>query len=256
MSEQSKEFYLSDEYIKKNPSLHIEDSLWKVSKIIPLIDDFIHLFKYKIKILDVGGGAGLILKEISTYIETRYGIIVNKYALDLSPGMLKIQKMNNPDIIKNFNEDICNTSLGDKEIDFILMIDVLEHIPNPIRALEEIKRISKFIIFKVPLEDSIYTRILNFLTRGNQRQKTIENIGHIICYNFFTIMHQLEKHTGLFINYAFTNVFDYKLSNEFCNEKKSVLHKFNFLCRFIFRISPKLCSLLFSDSVMISVKCY
>ena len=97
MSEHIKEFYLSDEYIRKNPSLHVKGSPWKVSKIMPFIDDIIHYFKYKIIILDVGGGAGLILKEISTCIETRYGIIVNKYALDLSPGMLKIQKLNNPD---------------------------------------------------------------------------------------------------------------------------------------------------------------
>lgn len=257
MSEHTEEFYLSDEYIIKNPSLHVEDSPWKVSKIIPLIDDFIHYFNYKIKILDVGGGAGLILKDISTYIETSHGIIINKYALDLSPRMLKIQKLNNPDIIKSLNEDICKTSLGDKEIDLVLMIDVLEHISNPIIALKEMKRISRFIIFKVPLEDNFCFRIYNLLTRGKQRKRAIENLGHINIYKVSTLKNQVEKHTGLIINYAFTNVFNSGLIGEHHNKEIALLRKIHhFLGRVMFRISPKLCSLIFFDFIMILVKCY
>jgi hypothetical protein len=79
--------YLTDEYIIKNPSLHEEDSPWKVSKIIPLIEKFTgYLNKDEINLLDVGGGAGLILNATSTYIKERCGIKVNKFALDLSPG--------------------------------------------------------------------------------------------------------------------------------------------------------------------------
>lgn len=257
MSEHTKKFYLSDEYIRKNPSLHVQDSPWKVSKIIPSLDDFIHYFNYEIKILDVGGGAGLILKDISTYIENIYDIIVSKYALDLSPGMLKIQKLNNPGIIKSLNEDICNTSLADKEIDLILLIDVLEHIPNPIIALEEMKRISRFIIFKVPLEDNLCNRIWNFGMRDKPRKYAIEKIGHIKLYNFITLKYQIKKHIGLIINYTFTNVFDYILNSEHYNKKMSLLSKmYNLLGSFMFRISPKLCSLLFTDFIMISVKCY
>jgi len=256
MSKYTKEFYLSDEYIKKNPSLHVEDSPWKVIKIIPFIDDFIQFFNYKTKILDVGGGAGLILKEISTYIENRYDILVKKYALDLSPGMIKIQRLINPDIIKALNEDICKTSLGDKEIDLILMIDVLEHIPNSIIALEEMKRISRFIIFKVPLEDNLCCRIWNFAMRGKPRQKAIENIGHINVYNFFTLKYLIEKHTGLIINYAFTNVFDYRFNSKHYNKKTLLSKTYYFIGRFLFRISPKFCSLLFTDFIMILVKCY
>lgn len=257
MSEHTKEFYLSDEYIRKNPSLHVQDSPWKVSKIIPFIDDFIHYLNYEIKILDVGGGAGLILKEISTYIEKTCGLIVNKYALDLSPGMLKIQKLNNSDIIKSLNEDVCNTSLADKEIDLMLMIDVLEHIPNPIIALKEMKRISRFIIFKVPLEDNLCNRIWNFAMRGKPRKYAIEKIGHIQIYNFITLEHQIKKHTGLIINYAFTNVFDYILNSKHYKKKTSLLSKIhNFLGRFMFRISPKFCSILFTDFIMILVECY
>ena len=98
-SVKSEDIYSSDEYISNNPSLHLEDSSWKLSLIIPLIDRCItELNKTELTILDVGGGVGEILHAVSRYIRNKYGIVVNKYVIDLSPGMLKLQKERNPDI--------------------------------------------------------------------------------------------------------------------------------------------------------------
>jgi ubiquinone/menaquinone biosynthesis C-methylase UbiE len=77
-------------------------------------------------LLDVGGGAGVILSAVSTYIERNYSMKVNKFGLDLSPAILKIQKKRNPDLKKALNEDIYKTSLTDKEVDVTLLIDLLE----------------------------------------------------------------------------------------------------------------------------------
>ena len=189
INEYVKNLYLTDEYINKNPSFHVEDSPWKVEKIIPLVDRFISNFnKNEINLLDVGGGAGLILNTVSTYIEEIYGIKVNKFAVDLSPGMLGAQKKRNPDLRKALNEDIRKTSLGDKEIALTLMIDLLEHVPDPSEALEEVKRISKFVILKVPLEDNLILRAWNFINRGKPRQRVVETFGHINVYNFGKVL--------------------------------------------------------------------
>ena len=72
--------------------------------------------------------------------------------------MLDVQRKNNPDIKQTLNEDIRHTSLRDKHIDLMLMIDVLEHVPNPEEALEEARRGSHFLILKVPLEDNLLLR--------------------------------------------------------------------------------------------------
>jgi hypothetical protein len=48
--------------------------------------------------------------------------------------MLDVQRKNNPDIKQTLNEDVRHTSLRDKHIDLMLMIDVLEHVPNPEEA--------------------------------------------------------------------------------------------------------------------------
>lgn len=114
----------------------------------------------KLNILDAGGGAGLILKKIAIEMEKNYSVKVDKFALDLSPRALEIQKKTNPDLKKALNENICNTTLQTKEIDLALLIDVLEHVPDPTLALKEVKRVSKFVIMKVPLEDNLFYNIL------------------------------------------------------------------------------------------------
>ena len=260
--EDIKNLYVTDEYIVKNPSLHEEDSLWKVSKIIPFIDTFVkglNINRDEINLLDVGGGAGLILNKVSTYIEETYEIKVNKFALDLSPGMLEIQKKRNPDLKKALNEDIRKTSLANKEMDLTLMIDLLEHVPNPTEVLEEVRRITKFVIFKVPLEDNLLLRTLDFIKRGWYRQRAIEIIGHINIYNFNKLKHQIEDHTGEVLDYYFTNVFDYFLNSEHYINTKNMDAKNKlriFIASYMFRLSPKLCSFIFTDFVMILVNCY
>ena len=249
------ELYSTDEYISKNPSLHEVDSPWKIDKIIPLVDEMINLcHKKQMNLLDVGGGAGLILKEVSSYIERTYGVHVDKYALDLSPGMLKIQVKNNPDA-KALNEDIRKTSLSNKEIDLVLMIDVLEHVPNPIKALEELTRISKMAIFKVPLDNNVLSNTRSIITHGKSRKQSIESIGHINSYNFNSLRHQIETNGGRILNSYFTNVFDYFLSsNHYAPKMNNKSKAVNCVASYTFKISPSSCSYLFGDFAMLLIK--
>lgn len=233
----------------------------RLGKLVRLSRLLTHLLSTLIKMKSIywmwGGGAGLILNAISVYIEKNYKITVNKFVLDLSPGMLKIQKERNPNLKKTLNEDICKTSLADKEIDLTLTIDLLEHVTNPTETLKELKRISKFVIFKVPLEDNLLYRSWNFIKRGKPRQRAIETIGHINVYRFSKLKYEIEKHTGQVIGYYFTNVFDYYRKSEYYNKNMKIRSKLiNFVAVNLFKLSPKLCSLIFCDFVMILVKCY
>jgi SAM-dependent methyltransferase len=255
VDERCKNLYLSEEYIRRYPSLHEEDSFWKVSKIIPMIDDVLCRFDNdEINLLDVGGGAGLILSTVSSYIERSYSIKVNKFALDVSPSILKIQKKRNPDLKKALNEDICQTSLASKEVDITLLIDLLEHVSKPTEALKEVRRISKYAILKVPLECSPFIGIINFITWGVTKS-TRDLIGHINIYNFYKLIHQVENNTGFIMDFFFTNMFDYFLTSE--HYKGNLPGKvINLTAKCIFRLSPKLSSFIFGDFVMILVKCY
>lgn len=71
-------------------------------KLSPFVDKVItDIDKEEINLLDVGGGKGIILNQIAAHIENKHHIKVNKFALDLSPEMLKIQQESNPDLKKN-----------------------------------------------------------------------------------------------------------------------------------------------------------
>lgn len=250
--------YLKNQYIVKNPLLHEEDAAWKISKILPLVDRFLtYINKHEINLLDVGGGTGTILNRIPIYIEANYSIKVNKFTLDLSPGMVEIQKERNSDLKRALNENIAKTSLENKEIDLTLMIDVLEHIANSTGALEEVKRISNFAIFKVPLEDNLVNRIWNFIKRGKLRQSGTEMAGHINFYNVRKLRQQIERHTGQVLALYFTNVFDYFRSSEHYKNKMKAKNKIiNYIATYIYSLSPKLCALIFTDFVVFLVKCY
>jgi SAM-dependent methyltransferase len=249
--------YLGDEYIAKNPSLHKEDSLWKVSKITPFIDIFAAAIgKKEINLLDVGGGAGLILNAVARYIKEKHQIKVNKFALDLSPGMLELQKKENPDLKKALNENINRTSLLDKQIDLTLMIDVLEHVLDPAKVLEELRRISAFVLFKVPLENNLFLRTLNLYKRGAQKKQSINTIGHVNFYNFRELKCQVEQHLGHVIDFSFTNVSDYLLkSDDYKNQLGRKMKLVHTIASNMFKISPKLCSLFFTDFAMMLAKC-
>jgi ubiquinone/menaquinone biosynthesis C-methylase UbiE len=250
-------FYTTDEYIIKNPSLFEEDSPWKINKIIPLVDRFAScLDKVQINVLDVGGGTGLILSRISSYIEKRHNISVNKYALDLSPGALKMQSERNPDLKKILNEDIRMTSLDYKEIDLTLLIDVIEHVPNPVKALEEVRRISKYAIFKVPLEGHFIGTILNFIKRGEPRRQIIKTDGHINIYTYGRLRNQIQRYTGQILDSRFTNLNEYFLTSEYYKGSQSKKDKLLLIgATLVFKLSPRLAAFIFSDHAIFLVKC-
>ncbi|MFX1446395.1 MAG: class I SAM-dependent methyltransferase [Promethearchaeota archaeon] len=253
-----KKLYLEEDYIKKNPKLHEFDSPWKVKKILPLIDKILHNFEEKqINILDIGGGAGIVLRDLCSYIEKKYNLKVNKFALDLSQESLDILKQRNPDLKKTLHEDIRKTSLGDKELDICLMIDVLEHVPKPQLALKELKRISKYVILKVPLEDNLYYRFWNFITKGKRKQYIIEFSSHINFYNFFNLKSQIKEYLGFILDYYFTNVFEFFIKTpKYRNNMSSKETLLNRISIIMYRFSPKLTSLLFQDFIMILCECY
>ena len=49
---------------------------------------------------------GLILKAVADHLGMRHQISVNKYVVDLTPGMIDVQRKNNPDIKRSLNEDV------------------------------------------------------------------------------------------------------------------------------------------------------
>ena len=86
------DIYNDDSYIEKNPTLHTEDSEFKFQNIKRFLSS-VQVKNNRIKILDIGGGAGMIGKLVLDYF-LENGIVVTFHSLDLSTRMLKIQLKN------------------------------------------------------------------------------------------------------------------------------------------------------------------
>jgi len=251
--------YLNNDYLRSNPSLHEEDSPWKAKILIPLVDNFARqTSKAEINVLDVGGGAGLILKSLSDHLINTYGIKVNKYVIDLSPGMLNAQKQNNPDIIRSLNESINKTSLGDKSIDLALMIDILEHVTEETNALKEIDRIANYAIFKVPLENNLYSLVRNMFNLNEMRAYSREQYGHVNFYSYPILMRKIGSVFKKIISASCANVYDYFLKSPHYNKLMKARNKLFYLivAWLASRLPPWLHSLVFGDFALILVQCH
>jgi len=191
--------YTGNEYLKYNPSWHLEDSPWKARKIIKIIPkEILHELSSPIKIVDIGCGAGEILKLVCKFFKANdFSVIAEGY--DISPSAIKIANKNFPE--GNFHcqaSDRLEHKNTGQNIDFILLIDILEHIKNPEKLLADISKTSKYVICHLPLEDNFEVKI-----RG-LKKRFKKTTGHIHYYNKKSAIELFQKN-GLGIkNMEFT----------------------------------------------------
>jgi 2-polyprenyl-3-methyl-5-hydroxy-6-metoxy-1,4-benzoquinol methylase len=147
-----------------------------------LIGNFYNTFYKMVKplransILDVGCGEGFTLKKLE---EKKIGKM--NEGIDYSSDAIKIGKKIYPEL--NLKKgDVYKLDYKDNSFDLSICTEVLEHLENPTKAVEEIRRVtSKYIVFSVPNEPFF---ILANLLRG----KYIKSFGnHPEHINHWTI---------------------------------------------------------------------
>jgi hypothetical protein len=195
--------YNNNSYISNNPSLHTEDSDFKYNNFKQFLDK-IELKDNHIKILDIGGGAGLLGLYVLNYFEN-LNIDVTMHALDLSLEMLKVQVANNPKISKTFNCTLEECPVIN--YDLALMIDVIEHIPNHTLAAKTLNKISRNIIYNIPVEINGFDVIRNIYNKFNFYKEQTRLLGHVHFFTKISAVLFLKKHhlivKGYFVPYCF-----------------------------------------------------
>jgi len=126
------------------------------NKIIQRFDEFSHIFPEEIdasdfrvkkilkflgepsdkKILDVGCGKGRFCRKIKDF-----GFI-NIIGAEPSKELIEVAKGNNKDI-KFVQASVTNLPFGDNEFDALICIEVLEHVPDTEKAIQEMARVLK-----------------------------------------------------------------------------------------------------------------
>jgi len=167
---------------------NISDSLMKADKII----DFLKRNKIVPKtIIELGCGVGLILREIYTYFnENNYGV-----GMDISRRAIVKAKDLNPTL--NFIiADATKVPFKDLSFDLCLLVDIIEHIPDPQEILEEATRISRCVLLKVPLEYNYWRRFLN-MTGIFTWEDSRNTVGHLHWWNYGDVKKLLKDYNIL-----------------------------------------------------------
>lgn len=119
-----------------------------------------------ITVLDVGCGEGFTLKKLE---EKKIG--KRNEGIDYSAEAIKIGKKIYPELALS-KGDVYKLQYEDNSFDLVICTEVLEHLTDPAKAVEEMKRVSaKYIVFSVPNEP--FFILANFL-----RGKYLKNLGN------------------------------------------------------------------------------
>jgi ubiquinone/menaquinone biosynthesis C-methylase UbiE len=102
----------------------------------------------KVNILDIGCGTGILFELLK-----EEGFNFKYTGVDLSESMINVGKKRYPGIDLRVM-DSENLEFDDKSFDVVFMRSVLHHLPNPVQALKEMKRVSQgMIIVSEPLRN-------------------------------------------------------------------------------------------------------
>lgn len=181
--------YESGEYLKLNPSFHVEDSAWKAEKIHRLIE------KNGLdprRIADIGCGAGEVLFELHRLMP--HDVLFHGY--DISPQGIELARARQTERLQFFQTDMLE---AEHEIyDLVLCIDVFEHVPDYLGFLRQLRSHARHQIFHIPLDLSVQTVFRDSLTWHRKQ------FGHLHYFSPGTALATLRDCGYEIIDYSFT----------------------------------------------------
>lgn len=198
------DIYRDGSYIALNPSLHEEDSDYKFKYISSLLRE-IRFGTAPIRVLDIGGGAGVIAAKVCHELAGGRPGRVECHALDLSPEALALQRKNNPYCTLATSDSAEIEAVG--SYDLALLIDVIEHIPDNAATASMVDRISRHAIYNIPTEINLVDLLRNAYMRGRYYPGQEASLGHVHFYSAtgakrFVRTHHRRLHRAIFPDFA------------------------------------------------------
>lgn len=140
-------------------------------KILNYVDSIIG--NKSVKILDAGCGEGFIDKLLVNRLHN-----AEILGLEFTKEAIAIAKDTNPSV-KYVQGDICEMPFEDNTFDLVICTEVLEHLPNPEKALSELKRVSNGnLLITVPHEPWFCMGNLLVLKNVTRLGNPIDHLNH------------------------------------------------------------------------------
>jgi len=162
------EQYCSGDYLAHNPTWDADDSPWKVAQLLQLLRP--HGIAPN-DIVDVGCGAGRVLTALRASFPA-----ATLVGYEVATDAARFWSRNQDPGIRFVVGDFLQSEFH--RFDLLLLLDVIEHLPNPFEFLLKIRGRAKQYIFHFPLDLSSLTVLRERPLLESRRQ-----VGHI---HYFT----------------------------------------------------------------------
>jgi SAM-dependent methyltransferase len=138
-------------------------------------------------VIEVGCGTGAIVAEL---IERKFGRAY--FGTDLSAAALQVAKQClGREFRGGFVADAAHLPLERKAFSVAILSHVLEHLDNPLQAVQEAGRVAEFVVVEVPTEE-VFTNWIRRRFLGRQ-YSSIKEAGHVQFWSprsFLRFLHE------------------------------------------------------------------
>ena len=159
--------YTDGTYAEANPTWHQEDSPWKAGQILRLFKK--HRLEPK-SVAEIGCGAGGILRCLHDAIQSQ----TEFHGYDIASAPLELAKKAATDRLQFHNEDLL---AAPATFDLLLVIDVIEHVPDYLGFLTRCRQKATLKIYHIPLEIHVSSTLRGTVAGARK------SVGHI---HYFT----------------------------------------------------------------------
>lgn len=227
--------YTNGSYLKNNPAWGAADAFQKALWIKKIITQNKLSFE---DVVEVGTGTGALLNELSMQLSD----IKKFHGYDIAPDAIELAKKKEHQRLSFYHSDFLQTR---KNTDCMLVIDVVEHVPDYYRFLEELKPRADYFIFHIPLDLSCRT-----LLKPHVMHQQRLSVGHIHYFSKEMVWWMLHDTGYETIDWFYTKpMLDIRPQHSIKNKIKKTIRNA------LFKINPEICAKLFGGySVMILAK--
>lgn len=209
----------NSEYLKKNPTWHIEDSSWKATQILKMIE------RNKLQpcsVVEIGCGAGEILNQLHQRLPNK---TIEFTGFEISPDAFKLCEQRKKERLNYFQHDLLQT---DNKYDLLLMIDVFEHVNDYIGFIKKAGEKATYKLYHIPLDISVLSIYTNYLI-GIRK-----SVGHLHYFMKDTALATLTDTGQEIVDWFYTpGAFEVNAKNS--NFTGKVI---NLLRKFFYKLKP------------------
>ena len=171
------ELYTGGEYQARNPTWHTEDSAWKATQIIAMLQR--HDLRPR-TVCEVGCGAGGVLRELHDRLDHAPQFV----GYDIAARALEHARASPSERLEFRLGNVIDDS---EHFELMLVIDVIEHVEDPFAFLRGLKARCDYAVMHIPLELSAVSVLLEAPLISSR-----ERLGHLHFYTKQTAVQMLR----------------------------------------------------------------